>query len=106
MELVFNDEGYDRLEVDPAYTHGFPQAAVISYRSRLQLLRAARNENDLKAMKSLMFRTFPMKGRRTHAIRLTDQHFLVFEMQTRHSEARLEIMEIQTANVASRRSTR
>jgi plasmid maintenance system killer protein len=106
MELVFNDKGYDRLEVDPTYTHGLPEAVVASYRSRLQLLRATRDEGDLAAMRSLYFRPFSVRGRRLNVIRLTHEYLLVLEVQRRQDDVCLQIMDVRKDNVASKRSAR
>jgi plasmid maintenance system killer protein len=85
MELVFEDKAYDRLEVDAGYSHGFPAAVVVLYRSRLQLLRAARDQRDLTAMRCLYFRPLPPRSRRQHSIYLDRQHRLVVELK-RHSD--------------------
>jgi plasmid maintenance system killer protein len=95
MELVFNEKAYDRLEVDASYTHGFSQIVVGLYRSRLQLLRAAQDEQDLKALKSLSFLPLPQRSPPQHAIRLDDVHTLVVELQQLPSRVALNIVEVR-----------
>lgn len=95
MELIFNEKAYDRLEVDSSYSHGFSQTLVGLYRSRLQLLRAAQDERDLKAMKCLAFSPLLPRSRRQHAIRLDDLHTLVIELQQQAERVALKIVEVR-----------
>jgi hypothetical protein len=41
MEVRFRDQSYDRLEVDPHFTGGWPPAVVKAYRNRLNYIRQA-----------------------------------------------------------------
>ncbi len=95
MELIFNEKAYDRLEVDSSYSHGFTQTLVGLYRSRLQLLRAAQDERDLKAMKCLAFSPLLPRSRRQHAIRLDNLHTLVVELQQQPARVALKIVEVR-----------
>ena len=80
MELIFDDDDYDRLETDSNYFRGFSPDVVALYRSRLQLLRAAHDERDLTVMQCLRFRPLP-RSRRRHSIFLDEQHCLTVELQ-------------------------
>jgi toxin HigB-1 len=95
MELSFIDKDYDRLEVDVGYSHGLPAAVVGLYRSRLQLLRAARDEHDLASMRCLAFRPLNARSRRHHSIRLNNQYCLIVELQRRRGDAFLQIEEVR-----------
>jgi proteic killer suppression protein len=95
MELIFEDKAYDRLEVDATYSHGFPAAVVGQYRSRIQLLRAARDERDLAAMRCLAFRPRRVRSRRQHSIRLNNQYCLIVELRRRPGETVLSIVEVR-----------
>ncbi len=53
MDEEFSDKGLDRLETDPEFKDGFGEAVVKAYRKRMQQLRAADDERDLYALKSL-----------------------------------------------------
>lgn len=81
MEVEFDDEGLDRLETDPRFTAGHPQEVVRAYRKRLQQIRAARDERDFYALKSLHFEK--LKGNRDgqHSMRLNSQWRLILELR-------------------------
>jgi plasmid maintenance system killer protein len=95
MELIFEDNAYDRLEVDASYSHGFPAAVVGLYRSRLQILRAARDERDLAAMRCLVFRPRQPRSRRQHSIRLNNHYCLIVKLRRRPGEVVLDIVEVR-----------
>ena len=81
MEVRFKDERLDRLEIDPAYDAGLPQAVVMTYRKRMQFIRNALDERDFYAMKSLHFEK--LKGKRSHqrSMRLNQQWRLILEFE-------------------------
>ena len=82
MEVRFDDDDdLDRLETDPAFTGGRPPAVVKAFRKVMQFIRAAADERDFYAMKSLRFEK--LKGARDHqrSVRLNDQWRLVFEFE-------------------------
>jgi len=95
MELIFENQAYDRLEVDVNYTHGLPVDIVGLYRGRLQLLRAARDEHDLAAMRCLAFRALQSRSRQQHSICLNNRYCLIVELHKRPGEAVLEIVEVR-----------
>jgi toxin HigB-1 len=81
MEVRFQDDRLDRLETDPKYDAGFPQAVVTAYRKRMQFIRNAPDERDFHQMKSLHFEK--LKGNRSHqhSMRLNKQWRLVIEFK-------------------------
>lgn len=81
MKIEYTDPRLERLERDPGFTAGFGQAVVRAFRRRIQYIRAARDERDLYAMKSLHFEK--LKGRRRHqrSMRLNDQWRLILEIR-------------------------
>ena len=81
MELIFEDKTYDRLEVDPSFSHDFAAPLVASYRSRIQLLRAAHAELDLTAMRCLSFQPLLPRSRRQHSIHLDSHYRLIVELR-------------------------
>ena len=46
MEVLFDDDRLDRLEIDPEYAAGWSQPVVRAYRRRMQIIRAAPDERD------------------------------------------------------------
>lgn len=81
MEARFGDKGLDRLETDPKFDGGYPQAVVKMFRKRMQTIRAAEDERAFYALKSLHFER--LKGDRSgqHSMRLNDQWRLVIELE-------------------------
>ena len=80
MEVRFADQRLDRLETDAAYTAGLPRVAVRGFRKVIQVIRAATDERDLYAMKSLHYEK--LKGQRGHqrSLRLNIQWRLIVEV--------------------------
>jgi len=80
MDVEFATDDLDRLEVDPAFNMGLPTAVVKAYRRRLQGIRAAPDERDFYALKSLHFEKLKGQRRHQHSMRLNDQFRLVLEL--------------------------
>jgi proteic killer suppression protein len=80
MEVRFADEDLQRLEVDPDFNAGFADEIVVAYRKRLQLIRAAPDERDFYALKSLHYEK--LSGKRSHqkSMRLNKQWRLILEI--------------------------
>lgn len=91
MEIEFADPDYDRLETDAGFTAGFSAPVVKAYRKRLQYIRAAADERDFYALKSLHFEK--LKGDRDgeHSMRLNDQWRLILRLEKR-SEGKLVVV--------------
>lgn len=94
MEVEFDDPDLSRLETDPNFTAGFPQEIVVVYRKRMQQIRAARDERDLMALKSLHFKK--LKGDRAwqHSMRMNLQWRLILEVRGKHPCKVIGIIEI------------
>jgi len=83
MEVRFDDLRLQRLETDPSFVaREISQDVVRSFRKKMQFIRAAADERDLYAMKSLHFEK--LKGDRGHqrSVRLNDQWRLILEFET------------------------
>lgn len=81
MEVVFADSKLDRLETDAAYTAGLPAPIVSKYRQRMQQIRAAEDERDLRNSKSLHFEKLQGNRSHQHSIRLNKQWRLILELR-------------------------
>ena len=70
-----------RIDEDAGYAGGLGANVARAFRMRMQAIRAAANENDLRALKSLHFEK--LKGDRKHqySMRLNDQFRLIFEIE-------------------------
>ncbi len=95
MEVRFKAARYDRLETDPKYDAGFGEAVVRAYRKVVNLIRAATDERDIRAMKSL--RMERLKGDRSHqvSLRLNDQWRLIIEIEPSKPKNRVVIIGIE-----------
>jgi len=81
LKVRFSNRDLERLESDPGYTAGFDRDVVKAFRKRMQLIRAAPDERDFYALKSLRFEK--LKGARKHqrSMRLNDQWRLILELE-------------------------
>lgn len=81
MEVEFADKDLDRLEIDPAFNAGFSVEIVRAFRKLIQLIRAAPDERDFYALKSLHYEK--LKGDRSHqrSMRLNRQWRLIVEIK-------------------------
>lgn len=81
MEVEFRKDDLQRLENDPSFDYGLPAAVVRKYRQRMQFIRAAVDEREFYAMRSLHFEK--LQGDRAHqrSMRLNDQWRLVLEIK-------------------------
>lgn len=94
MEVEFDDNDLARLKVEAQFTAGFSQEIVRACRKRLQQIRAAKDERDFMALKSLHYER--LKGDRAsqHSIRLNLQWRLILEIRGPHPCKIVGIIEI------------
>jgi len=85
----------ERLESDKQYHCGFPENIVKRFRKRMQLIRQARDERDIRAFRSHRFEK--LKGKRSHqySIRLNDQMRLIVEFEGEGQEKVIVITGIE-----------
>jgi proteic killer suppression protein len=81
MLLRHADRKLQRLEEDPSYQAGLAENIVTAFRRRLQAIRAAVNENDLRALKSLHFEKLKGDRKDEYSMRINDQFRLVFTIE-------------------------
>lgn len=95
MEVDFRDKKLDRLETDTGYGGGFSGEVVRAYRRRMQAIRAAPDERDLRAMKS--FRLEKLKGKRAneYSMRLNKAWRLILAFEKRKSGKTVAILSIE-----------
>ena len=95
MEARFGDKDLDRLETDPKFDGGYPQAVVKMFRKRMQTIRAAEDERAFYALKSLRFER--LKGDRSgqQSMRLNDQWRLVMEIEGAGTEKVVLVVSIE-----------
>ena len=95
MEVEFTDPNLKRLELEHNFTGGHPPEAVRGYRKVVQAIRAAVDERDLYAMKSLRFEK--LKGDRQHqrSLRLNKQWRLIVEIIAATPKNKIAIIGIE-----------
>ncbi len=96
IEVQFETDKFNRLETDPKYTAGFSSSLISAYRMRLQMIRAAASQNDLYAMKCLAFERLDGNRSHQHALRLTDESYLVVELRGQSQEKVFWIVGIES----------
>jgi proteic killer suppression protein len=89
------DKDLQKLDEDPRFNAGLADNLVRAFRMRMQAIRAAAHENDLRALKSLHFEK--LKGDRKHqySIRLNAQFRLIFEIEKGEQGSTLVILGIE-----------
>lgn len=85
MDVEYEDESLARLSADPGYSGGFDMAIVTAYRKRIQFIRAAPDERDFYAMKSLHFEKLAGDRAGQHSMRLNKQWRLILRLERRES---------------------
>lgn len=83
MEVEFADDSLRRLETDGQYDAGFAREVVRAYRKRMQMIRAAPDERDFYALKSLHFEKLDGDRKHQHSMRLNKQWRLILELSKR-----------------------
>lgn len=79
MEVEFRDAFLDSLETDSSFTAGYSPALVSAFRRRMQQIRAAVDERDFYALRSLHFEKLRGNRSHQHSMRLNIQWRLILE---------------------------
>ena len=95
MKIRFGDPDLDRLETDAAFTARKSQALVKAFRIRIQGIRAAKDERDLRAPKSWRFEKLEGARSHQHSIRLNDQFRLILEIEGGPSDKTIVVVAIE-----------
>ena len=85
MEVDFEDESLRQLEQDPTFDGGLAHEIVRAFRKKLQVIRAAHDERDFRAMKSLHFEKLKGDREGQHSMRLNSQWRLILRLEKRDS---------------------
>lgn len=95
MRILVEDDELKRLATDPNYkSKRWGADLVKDYRKKIQMLTAATDERDLRALKSLHLE--PLKGNRagTSSIRLNKQFRLILQFKTDESGRIVIVIEL------------
>ncbi len=94
MDVEFDSDSLDRLEVDQNYSAGLSDAVVRAYRRRMQQIRAADGERTLAGLKSLRMQTLGRKRNNPISMHLGDNYRLIVRLKENASEETAVIMDI------------
>lgn len=94
MEVEFENDDFDQLEIDPKFDAGFQPGVVKGFRKAMQAIRAAMDERDLRALRGL--RLEKLKGNRDgqYSLRCNDQYRLIVTFEGQDQRKRVKIIEI------------
>ena len=94
VDVIFRDKHLDRLETED-FDAGYHPTVVRAFRLRMQQIRAASDERDLRLHRSL--RVEKLKGDRAHqhSMRLNDQMRLILEFEGRGAKKAVVIVGIE-----------
>jgi len=73
MDVQFKDSSLEKLEAEEGNEGNHPPGIVSKYRMRMQLIRAASNEQEFYNLKSLHFEKLKGKRAEQYSMRLNDQ---------------------------------
>lgn len=95
MEVVYENDDLERLEIEPAFNAKLSRDLVKAFRKRMQIIRAAVDERDFYPLRGLRFE--PLKGKRAgeYSMRLNDQFRLVMRLEKRSTETVVVIRSIE-----------
>jgi proteic killer suppression protein len=79
MDIVHNDDDLESLEFDPRFTGNLSQGLVKAFRKKMQAIRGAEDERDLRTQKSNHFEELQGKRKGQYSIRLNDQYRLIIQ---------------------------
>lgn len=83
MQVDFADDDLRRLESDADYDAGLGRDVVKAFRKRMQVIRAAPDERDFYALKSLHFEKLQGDRKGQYSMRLNKQWRLIMEFERR-----------------------
>jgi toxin HigB-1 len=81
MLFRHTDKELQKVDEDAGYNAGLSENLVRAFRMRMQAIRAAACENDLRRLKSLHFEKLEGTRKNQYSIRLNAQFRLVFEIE-------------------------
>lgn len=92
MEVDFDDGPCRRLEADLSYNAGLGREVVKAFRKRLQLIRAAADERDFYALKSLHFEKLKGDREGQYSMRLNAQWRLILRFVKRAGDKKVVVI--------------
>ncbi len=95
MEIEFGTQELYDLYTKRDFSAGYGREIVKAYRKRIQIIRAAKDERDLYAIKGNRFEK--LKGEREHqrSLRLNDKMRLIVEIKEGTSKNKILVIGIE-----------
>ena len=95
MRFRHANKTLERMDDEPDFNGGFSTAIARAFRVRMEFIRAADNENSLRAMKSYRFERLKGKRASDYSIRLNKQFRLICQIEPEEGGNRLVILAIE-----------
>jgi proteic killer suppression protein len=94
MRVRFANKRLALVETDKAHEAGLPVAVIIAARKKLQFLRSAKDERDLRNWKSLHFEKMEGDRMGERSIRINKQYRIVFRLDDTCNPQEVTVIEI------------
>lgn len=95
VRIEYGDDDLRRLAWDLNFVPArWSRDVVRAYRKKVQILAAATDDRDLRAMRSLRLERLEGARAGTYSIRLNDQYRLVLDLRTEGSDRVVEVLEM------------
>ena len=95
MQFSHTNKNLKKIDEEPDFLGGFSPGVVKAFRLRMQFIRGAFNENDLRKMKSYRFEKLKGDREGDYSIRLNDQFRLTFQIEKADDGNRLIVLNIE-----------
>jgi toxin HigB-1 len=95
MDVEFDDDSLDRLETDARFDAGFGREVVKGFRKLMQAIRAATDERDFYAMKSLHFEKLEGDRSQERSMRINKQWRLILELKGSAPNKKVHVKKIE-----------
>ena len=95
MQFRHADKTLKRIDEEAEYSGDFSDALVTSFRRKMEFIRAADNENDMRAMKSFHFEKLKGDRKGDYSIRLNKKFRLTFQIEKTDSGNRIVVLAIE-----------
>lgn len=95
MRIVFEDDTLRQLSEDPDFKpKKWGRDVILAYRKKIQLVTAAQDERDLRAIKSLHLEKLEGDRVGTSSIRLNDKYRLILRFTTDNTGRTAVVLEL------------
>jgi toxin HigB-1 len=95
MQFRIADKTLERMDTDGEFDGGYSENIAKAFRKRMQAIRAATDENDLRELRSLHFEKLKGKRKGQYSIRLNDQFRLILEIEKEGRSNRIVVCGIE-----------